>query len=128
MPALHPQKLPRRKIVVGSGAGGGPLAARLALAGHNTLLIEAGDDQGGLEVELLPRLIGVVLDVKVPCQRFILRSCRGESGGYEYIVVGSGAGGGPLAARLALAGHNTLLIEAGEYVVLKSSFCRDSSA
>ncbi|KAJ5480375.1 hypothetical protein N7530_005884 [Penicillium desertorum] len=33
-------------IVVGSGAGGGPLAARLALAGHSTLLIEAGDDQG----------------------------------------------------------------------------------
>lgn len=33
---------------------------------------------------------------------------------YEYIVVGSGAGGGPLAARLALAGHKTLLIEAGD--------------
>lgn len=33
-------------IVIGSGAGGGPLAARLALAGHKTLLIEAGDDQG----------------------------------------------------------------------------------
>ncbi|PLB52515.1 choline dehydrogenase [Aspergillus steynii IBT 23096] len=34
--------------------------------------------------------------------------------GYEYIVVGPGAGGGPLAARLALAGHKTLLIEAGD--------------
>lgn len=34
-------------IVIGSGAGGGPVAARLALAGHKTLLIEAGDDQGG---------------------------------------------------------------------------------
>ncbi|KNB07814.1 hypothetical protein FOXG_08873 [Fusarium oxysporum f. sp. lycopersici 4287] len=34
--------------------------------------------------------------------------------GYEYVVVGSGAGGGPLAARLALAGHKTLLIDAGD--------------
>lgn len=34
-------------IVVGSGAGGGPLASRLAENGHSVLLIEAGDDQGG---------------------------------------------------------------------------------
>jgi choline dehydrogenase len=33
---------------------------------------------------------------------------------YEYIIVGSGAGGSPLAARLALAGHSVLLIDAGE--------------
>src|SRR6185295_16380746 len=32
---------------------------------------------------------------------------------YEYIVVGSGAGGGPLAANLARAGRAVLLIEAG---------------
>ncbi|KAF2994539.1 hypothetical protein E8E13_003712 [Curvularia kusanoi] len=37
-----------------------------------------------------------------------------ELTGYEYVVVGSGAGGGPLAARLALAGHKTLLLEAGD--------------
>jgi choline dehydrogenase len=33
---------------------------------------------------------------------------------YEYIIVGSGAGGGPLASRLARAGHRVLLIEAGQ--------------
>jgi choline dehydrogenase len=33
-------------IVVGSGAGGGPLASRLARSGSSVLLIEAGNDQG----------------------------------------------------------------------------------
>jgi len=33
---------------------------------------------------------------------------------YDYIVVGSGPGGAPVAARLALAGHSVLLIDAGE--------------
>src|SRR6187551_3272364 len=32
---------------------------------------------------------------------------------YEYIVVGSGAGGGTVAARLAEAGRSVLLLEAG---------------
>lgn len=38
---------PHDFVIVGSGAGGGPLAARLARAGCRVLLIEAGADVGG---------------------------------------------------------------------------------
>jgi len=33
---------------------------------------------------------------------------------YEYVIVGSGAGGGPLAANLAKAGFSVLILEAGD--------------
>ena len=36
-----------------------------------------------------------------------------EDSEFDYIIVGSGAGGGPLAARLALGGKRVLVIEAG---------------
>lgn len=36
-----------------------------------------------------------------------------QAGDYDYIVIGSGAGGGPLAANLAKAGFQVLLLEAG---------------
>jgi choline dehydrogenase len=32
---------------------------------------------------------------------------------YDFVIVGSGAGGGPLAANLALEGFSVLLIDAG---------------
>ncbi|KAM3081218.1 hypothetical protein ACMFMG_005171 [Clarireedia jacksonii] len=40
-------------IVVGSGPGGGPLASRLAIAGFDVLLIDAGDDEGE---QLIPEI------------------------------------------------------------------------
>ena len=39
-----PEDAPVEYIVVGSGAGGGPLACRLALGGHKVVLFEAGGD------------------------------------------------------------------------------------
>ncbi len=45
-------------------------------------------------------------------------TCEPDLGGteesdYDFIIVGSGAGGGPLAANLARKGHKVLLVEAG---------------
>ena len=44
----------------------------------------------------------------------LIIACRAQNNTYDYIVVGSGPGGGPLAATLAQKGYSVLLIEAGD--------------
>ncbi|KAI2472926.1 choline dehydrogenase [Annulohypoxylon bovei var. microspora] len=59
LPADPPKNKTYEYIIVGSGAGGSPLAARLALAGHSVLLVEAGGDYGAIrEVEVPSLYIG----------------------------------------------------------------------
>lgn len=45
--SLNPRTTPYDYLIVGSGPGGAPLACRLALAGMNVLVLEAGVDPGG---------------------------------------------------------------------------------
>ncbi|KAL1704681.1 hypothetical protein EV121DRAFT_291132 [Schizophyllum commune] len=48
---------------------------------------------------------------------FALECCPGNSSAeYDYIVVGSGAGGGPVAARLAETGFKVLVVDVGHDV------------
>lgn len=57
-----PNNLEYDYIVVGSGAGGGPVACRLARNGHKTLLIEAGSDQSGNLNTTVPGYQGIVTE------------------------------------------------------------------
>ncbi|KAI1436678.1 choline dehydrogenase mitochondrial precursor [Xylaria sp. CBS 124048] len=81
----------------------------LALLSAVAPFIEARVDQDGVDVltdRVQPQLdfpqTGPTLKAEPPQKR-----------SYEYIVVGSGPGGAPLAVNLAKAGHSVLLVDAG---------------
>ncbi|GAP93460.1 putative GMC oxidoreductase [Rosellinia necatrix] len=56
IPIAKPAKDEYEYVIVGSGPGGAPLAANLAIAGHSVLLIDAGGDYGHLRERESPAL------------------------------------------------------------------------
>lgn len=69
-------------IVVGSGAGGGTLASRLAREGHSTLLIEAGDDQSSNDNTTIPLFqyaTAKTAQIPSPMLTFLQIPCHGRS-------------------------------------------------
>lgn len=70
---------PYEYIVVGAGPGGGPLAARLALAGHRTLLIDAGDDDGALEQYQVPLMYSFAPEVPQMNWNFYIRQYENDT-------------------------------------------------
>ncbi|KAF2970793.1 hypothetical protein GQX73_g2747 [Xylaria multiplex] len=56
LPVHEPRAKEYEYIVIGSGAGGSPVAANLARAGHSVLLVDAGGDYGHLRQVESPAL------------------------------------------------------------------------
>ncbi|KAI8628715.1 GMC oxidoreductase [Xylariaceae sp. FL1651] len=81
----------------------------LALISALAPFTEAGVDANGIDV-LVDR---VQTQNHFPQTGPTLKAEEPKAKQYEYIVVGSGPGGSPLAVNLARAGHSVLLVDAG---------------
>jgi choline dehydrogenase len=66
-------------VVVGSGAGGAPLAARLAIAGYKVLLLEAGDDQTNTTQYNVPALHSVAAEYEPMRWDFFVKHFEDEA-------------------------------------------------
>lgn len=75
-------------IVVGSGPGGGPIAANLAIAGHTVLLIEAGEDYGTNINQQVPDLYPLEIGALESRWDFFVRYHADEArhNSYEYLT------------------------------------------
>ncbi|KAJ2986054.1 hypothetical protein NUW58_g5217 [Xylaria curta] len=81
----------------------------LALLSAIAPLTQAGVGIDGVDL-IVDR---VPVQNKFPQTGPTLKAERPKKKSYEYIVVGSGPGGAPLAVNLAKAGHSVLLVDAG---------------
>jgi choline dehydrogenase-like flavoprotein len=63
---------------------------------------------------LLPLLIFLLFTFPLPTLSSPDYLTQSPSNTYDYIVIGSGPGGGTLASNLALSGASILLLEAGD--------------
>jgi choline dehydrogenase len=69
--------------------------------------------EAGIKVAAAATALGAIAGCATHVAGSISRAITSTDNEYEFIVVGSGAGGGPLAANLARAGFRVLLLEAG---------------
>ncbi|KAL0940616.1 choline dehydrogenase [Colletotrichum truncatum] len=73
------------------------------------------------ETQVFGRLFRVLLFFILFTNHVIAAPAQAAADEYDYIVIGSGPGGGPVAVNLAKAGYSVLILEAGDTSVATGS-------